>query len=287
MAIQHTEVDTKLLKRFVADVAVLEGLLQPRPTLSVDSETQRLRCDMVAPLLLLERLRSCMDRQGLPISTKHEDFQSTGAVVLISWLVSDLGPFFQVDRIRRCAPNNELSVDEEAFSDIATFFFAIGHDEAKTLLRIPLVHPALLSKVLRFFFFLWWLNLYSDLLRWPRRIFLASLCLTALIVERHELCLRNGFSHLLRLLHFPHSRVLVIFDLSEGLAIFFWHVVDTRLVVVIETGFRMELPLASLFVYVPATAIPSWLVIAEVSGRHSLRRAGRSSAVAPGWGPRL
>mmetsp|Transcript_34350 Transcript_34350/g.75034 ORF Transcript_34350/g.75034 Transcript_34350/m.75034 type:complete len:309 (+) Transcript_34350:709-1635(+) len=200
MAVEHGKVHSQFLHCLVGDVSVLERLLQARPTLGVHSQAKRLGCDVVALLLFLQGLCSRVDRQRLSISPEHHHLEGTGPVVLLSRFVQNLAALLKVDRVRRRAANDILAVNEEAFASLLSFLRQ-GHDEAETLLRVPLLHLALVLGLL-LFHWLRWLRLRPgrllrhDLLNARRRLVLRR-CRVAAFVKLDEFSRLDRLAHLL------------------------------------------------------------------------------------------
>mmetsp|Transcript_46547 Transcript_46547/g.145793 ORF Transcript_46547/g.145793 Transcript_46547/m.145793 type:complete len:511 (+) Transcript_46547:46-1578(+) len=146
--VKDAEVDAQLLHGLVRDVTVLKGLLQAWPALSVHPEAQGLGGDVVALLLLLQRLRVGMDGQRLPIDSQHHDLQGAGPVVLLAGLVRDLPALLEVDGVCRRAADDVLPVHEEALANLL-LVPAQRHDETEALVRVPALDPALVARLLR------------------------------------------------------------------------------------------------------------------------------------------
>mmetsp|Transcript_28788 Transcript_28788/g.79327 ORF Transcript_28788/g.79327 Transcript_28788/m.79327 type:complete len:217 (+) Transcript_28788:803-1453(+) len=157
--------------------------------------------------------------------------------------------------------------------------FANGHDETEALLRVPLSHLPLNSVVvggvlIATFAFGGFRRRWShDHLLRQRNADAARAAFGSAggsggrrrRVELHEFCGLDCLPHLLGLLHLPNRRVVFVLDFPEGLGVtLFLDVVDARFDVQIEASLGMVLPLRSLLVYVPASAIRRSLVIREV-----------------------
>mmetsp|Transcript_31807 Transcript_31807/g.73831 ORF Transcript_31807/g.73831 Transcript_31807/m.73831 type:complete len:332 (-) Transcript_31807:135-1130(-) len=258
MPVQDSEVDSELLHGLVRDEAVLQRLLQTRPTLGVDTEPQRVCRDVVTLLLLLQSLSAGVDGQRFPISSKHHDLQGARPVVLFAGLVGDSTSFLQVDGVCRRAANHVLPVYEKALPDLLPFPVD-GHYESEALVGVPFLHLALVP----WLFFsgcVWWLGVRARRLLGSyvfhcRQLLLLDSWIAA-FVKLDKLGGLNGFAHLFRLFHLLDDGVVIILNLAEGLRVaFLLDVVDLRLHVQVQTCFGMILPLSGLLVHVPTTTV--------------------------------
>mmetsp|Transcript_54180 Transcript_54180/g.118583 ORF Transcript_54180/g.118583 Transcript_54180/m.118583 type:complete len:242 (+) Transcript_54180:902-1627(+) len=214
VAVEDSKVDAQFLQRLVQNIAILQGLLQAGPAFTVDTKPQRLRRDVVALLLLLQGLRSRMNGQGLAIGPQHEHLKSTRLAVLRALLVAHLHTLLEVDGVAGSAAHDELPVHKEAFAHVTALLLPRRHDEAKALLRVPLVDSPLHPRILLLLRFFGWRLCHCWRRKRPcgRLGLLGSL---AVHLKLHEFRLGDGFPHFFGLLHLLNKRIVVIIYPSE------------------------------------------------------------------------
>mmetsp|Transcript_11888 Transcript_11888/g.21739 ORF Transcript_11888/g.21739 Transcript_11888/m.21739 type:complete len:265 (+) Transcript_11888:793-1587(+) len=167
MPIEDGKVDSQLLHGFVRDIAILQGFLEPRPTLSVDAQTQGFSSDIIALLFLLQVHGPSMYGQRLPVDAKHHHLECTRpSIFLYAWLVKNLHRLLQVDGVGGSASHNVLPVHEQTL--LLGILLPQGNYEAKALLGVPLLNAT----------FRLWLLLLDWL--WRFRLWTRRLCLSVI-----------------------------------------------------------------------------------------------------------
>mmetsp|Transcript_102566 Transcript_102566/g.318913 ORF Transcript_102566/g.318913 Transcript_102566/m.318913 type:complete len:311 (-) Transcript_102566:214-1146(-) len=238
VAVERAEVDAELIHGLVRGVAVPQLQLLARPALRMHPHAEGLGGHVVALPLLLQRLRSSMNGQRLAVLAEHHHLEGTRPAILLPQPVLHPRPLSQVDGVGVRAADDVPEVHEDALVGLLTLF-PQGHDETKALLRVPLPYLALglllpcgrlLSPGLHGRRPRGANHAHHGLgdrrrrrhrgaaraRRRPVAILTAGRSVAAVaLVELHKLRGLDGLAHLLRLLHLPDGRVVLVLNLPK------------------------------------------------------------------------